>query len=90
MTQPKNASPKEVSEFHRNSDKDSSDSALHHTLGMSAGQASRGAHDHNGQNSPLLWDGVTITGSRGGATASVLQQILIALSAKGINDATTP
>jgi len=86
----KSPSPKEVGEFHRNSDKDTSDSALHHSLGLSAGQAARGAHDHNGQNSPLLWDGITITGSRSGATASVLQQILIALSAKGITDATTP
>lgn len=48
------ASPEEVNAFHLNSDKDSSATALHHTLGLNPGQASPGNHTHDGKNSKRI------------------------------------
>jgi hypothetical protein len=48
------ASPEEVNAFHLNSDRDSSATALHHTLGLNPGQASPGNHTHDGKNSKRI------------------------------------
>lgn len=44
----------EVNQFHLNSDKDSSATALHHTLGTGPSQASPGSHNHDGKNSKRI------------------------------------
>ncbi len=44
----------EVNQFHLNSDKDSSATALHHTLGLGPSQASPGSHTHDGLNSKRI------------------------------------
>lgn len=44
-------SPAEVNELHLYSDKDSSVTALHHTLGVGPTQAAAGNHTHNGKDS---------------------------------------
>ncbi len=44
----------EVNRFHLNSDKDSSATALHHTLGTGPSQASPGNHNHDGKNSKRI------------------------------------
>ena len=44
----------EVNRFHLNSDKDSSATALHHTLGIGPSQASPGNHSHDGKNSKRI------------------------------------
>lgn len=49
-----NASPQEVSQFHRQSDVNSSPLAQHHTLGIQPNQASPGDHTHDGKDSRLL------------------------------------
>ena len=56
------ASAKEVNEFHRGSDVDSSREAQHHTIGMGPNQAAAGDHSHNGSDSPFLLEEVSITG----------------------------
>jgi len=73
--------PQVVSRFHTRADTDSSSTSAHHTLGVTHNQASPGDHKHNGQNSKLLMDGVSITGSRGGndALANLLNALAIAL-----------
>ncbi len=52
------ATPTEVSDFHQNSDVDSSAQAQHHTLGIQQNQASPGAHTHNGANSKKIGVGI--------------------------------
>lgn len=47
-------SPEEVNTFHLNSDRDSSATALHHTLGQGPYQASPGSHTHDGKNSKRI------------------------------------
>jgi hypothetical protein len=81
---------RDVADFHKFSDKNVSTGALHHTIGMGANEVAPGRHYHNGSDSPTLLEDFTITGSRSGATANVLQQILIALAAVGLKDSTTP
>jgi hypothetical protein len=44
----------EVNQFHLNSDKDSSATALHHTLGIGPSQAAPGNHSHDGKNSKRI------------------------------------
>ena len=81
--------PDEVNRLHDKSDVDSSQMAQHHTLGLKHDQASPGDHTHNGQNSKLLMENVTISGSRGGNAA--LASLITALSdALGFTDGTTP
>lgn len=48
------ASPAEVNDFHLNSDRDSSATAQHHTLGTNPYQASPGNHNHDGKNSARI------------------------------------
>lgn len=47
-------SAQEVNDFHLNSDRDSSATAQHHTLGTSPNQASPGNHNHDGKNSKRI------------------------------------
>jgi hypothetical protein len=46
--------PDEVNQFHLYSDKDSSVTALHHTLGQGPTQAAAGNHTHNGRDSKKI------------------------------------
>ena len=48
------ASPEDVNSFHNNSDRDSSHTAQHHTLGLGPNQASPGNHTHDGKNSKRI------------------------------------
>jgi hypothetical protein len=59
MTEPMGA--KEVNILHTKSDKDSSQTAQHHSLGISHDQASAGDHTHNGVNSKLPLVGRTVS-----------------------------
>lgn len=79
-------SSQEVNRFHTRSDRDSSKVAHHHTLGLDPNQASPGDHNHNGRNSKLLLDGVTISGSLSGGTALI--SVINALEALGATDNT--
>jgi len=47
-------SAQEVNDFHLNSDRDSSATASHHTLGTNPNQASPGNHNHDGKNSKRI------------------------------------
>lgn len=50
----------QVEKAHRNSDRDSRKEAQHHTLGPAPFQASPGDHKHDGSDSALILEGVTI------------------------------
>lgn len=76
-----------VREFHINADTDVDPNSLHHTIGPGYNQAASGQHNHDGNNSPLLLDGVTISGAKGGNTA--LASVISALVKLGAADATT-
>lgn len=82
---------KTVSLFHKKDDVDSARSAHHHTIGVGIYQVASGKHNHidDGQ---LIYNPTTdiITGSRGGATASVLAQVITLLTKIGVTDSTTP
>lgn len=80
-------SSKEVQDFHTNADTDGSSKSIHHTLGSGINQASPGTHTHDGGNSKLLLEGVTISGSRGGNAA--LASVIAALVSLGASDATS-
>lgn len=76
-----------VNDFHKNSDVDTSPEAQHHTLGIGANKASPGDHRHNGEDSPLLLEGVTIGGSR--TNGDALNSLLTALAGMGLQNETT-
>lgn len=82
-------STKDVAEIHRDSDLDLRRESYHHTLGSRSVQASPGDHTHDGGSSPSLLDGIIFTGSRGSATASVLAQVLNALTGIGATNSTS-
>ena len=82
------ASAKEVIEFHTNDDLDSDPTAHHHTLGPGLNQAASGAHTHRGDDSALLFEGETITGSISNGTA--LRSVIALLGQLGVADSTTP
>ena len=79
--------PNSVRELHVNDDVDSSSDAHHHTLGPGVNQAANGAHSHDGNDSALLLEGVTITGTKG--TAACDSSIIAALMKLGASDSTT-
>jgi hypothetical protein len=58
------ATAQEVDDFHTNSDLDLRLEAQHHTLGSGPNQAAPGDHIHDGGDSALILEGLTITGSR--------------------------
>lgn len=78
---------REVNRFHTNSDVDKDGQSLHHTLGPNRGQAAPGDHRHRGDDSMLLFEGETITGSRTNGTA--VQSIIALLTQFGVTDSTT-
>lgn len=73
----------EVQQFHFKSDVDSSQRALHHTLGPRRNQASPGNHIHDGVSSPKL--GALAIGTSGNAPIPAL----VLTGAKGGNVALT-
>lgn len=77
----------QVDDFHEQSDLNTRSEAQHHTLGPSQNQAAPGNHNHDGGTSIPLWEGNTITGSRGGNMA--LSSVIAILVQKGAVDATT-
>jgi hypothetical protein len=84
---PNRLNAQEVNGLHRRSDLDSSKTAQHHTLGATRNQAACGNHNHRGEDSALIFDGITLTGSTGGNVA--LQNLITALVAFGLEDSTT-
>lgn len=72
-----------VSKFHNNADTDSSRTALHHTLGPGRNQAASGSHRHDGNDSPMLLGGTTISGA---TTEIVLDNVVSALVKLGAED----
>lgn len=57
-------SAEEVEDFHTNADTDTRAEAAHHTLGPGPTQAAPGSHIHDGGDSALLLEGMTISGDR--------------------------
>lgn len=82
-----NADATQVDDFHEQSDLNTRSEAQHHTLGPSQNQAAPGNHNHDGGTSIPLWEGNTITGSRGGNMA--LASVISILVQKGAVDSTT-
>lgn len=82
-----NADATQVDDFHEQSDLNTRSEAQHHTLGPSQNQAAPGNHNHDGGTSIPLWEGNTISGSRGGNMA--LASVIAILVQKGAVDATT-
>ena len=82
-----NADATQVDDFHEQSDLNTRSEAQHHTLGPSQNQAAPGNHNHDGGTSIPLWEGNTISGSRGGNMA--LASVISILVQKGAVDATT-
>lgn len=87
MTQPKQTpSATEVSNFHTNSDVDTSTTALHHTLGIGHSQAAMGDHTHNGKNSKKIGKGLNPafpTAANAAYNQAQIQSIIDALRALG-------
>jgi hypothetical protein len=84
---PEKPSATQVRDIHTYSDVDSTADAQHHTLGPGQNQAASGTHRHNGNDSPLLFEGISITGARGGNTA--IASIIALLVQFGATDSTT-
>jgi hypothetical protein len=85
--QSKSPDPMTVRMFHLYDDVDTDQGAHHHTLGAGNNQASPGSHVHNGSDSPLLLEGTTLSGSKGGNAA--LASVISALVQLGATDSTT-
>lgn len=77
----------EVAKFHDKADTDSSQIALHHTLGPKHDQAAAGDHQHKGTAYSKPLKGVTISGAKGGNVA--LASVISALVQLGATDSTT-
>jgi hypothetical protein len=75
-----------VIKLHKNAPTDTRAEDQHHTLGFGHNQAARGDHDHRSEGTPLF-DGVTLTGAKGGNTA--LQSVINLLVQWGAKDTTT-
>ena len=76
-----------VEEFHTNDDTDVRPESHHHTLGTGANQAAKGDHNHQSGNGLPLFEGMTVTGSKGGNAA--LASLIAVLVQFGLTDATT-
>jgi hypothetical protein len=81
-------SAEEVNRFHTKADTDSSNLAVHHTLGVKHDQASPGDHKHDGTNSLQLLENKVLTGSKGGNVA-LGNLITLLAEAFGFQDSTT-
>lgn len=90
MTSPLSPDAKTVDKLHRNDDVNKRPDSHHHTLGSGLYQAAGGRHNHQGGDSSLLFDNITITGSRSLNTADVLNQVINALVTLGITNSTGP
>lgn len=77
----------QVRDFHTYADTDATQDSLHHTLGPGQNQASPGTHRHNGSDSTLLFEGISITGAKGSNTA--LASVISLLVQFGATDSTT-
>jgi hypothetical protein len=84
---PEKPSATQVQEFHTYADTDSTKDAIHHTLGAGQNQAASGQHKHNGSDSPRLWEGKTITGSR--SSGAAVASIIALLVEQGATDSST-
>lgn len=83
-------SAQEVSRIHQKADTDVRDESIHHTLGSAPGQASPGNHTHDGSNSALILEGVTLVGSKSAQPpTAVLSSIVQALVRLGARDNTS-
>ena len=81
--------PNEVVElFHRNASVDTRPEDIHHRLGNGPNSAAAGNHKHNGSDSPLLGQGIVITGSKGG-NAAVASVVAAMVKILGVTDNTT-
>jgi hypothetical protein len=88
---PNSAPPgaEELEKFHQNADTDTRKESIHHTLGGRSTQASPGDHNHRGADgSARLFEGITVSGSRGGNVA--LNSVIQALVQLGLIDNSTP
>jgi hypothetical protein len=85
--QSKSPDPMTVRMFHLYDDVDTDQGSHHHTLGPGNNQAAAGSHVHNGSDSALLLEGVTLSGSKGGNAA--LASVISALVQLGATDSTT-
>ena len=56
--------------FHRNASRDR-DADIHHQIGTGPGEVARGNHDHDGRNSPSLWDVSEIPADPAATTAAL-------------------
>ena len=81
-------SAEQVEKLHKNADTDVRRESIHHTLGPGPVQAAPGNHRHDGSDSSLLLEGVTISGSRSSST-SILPSIIAALVKLGAIDQST-
>lgn len=80
----------EVTRFHKNADTDARNESLHHTLGINAGQAAPGNHTHDGTDSPLILEGVILTGSKtANPPTAFLSSVANALARLGVTDNST-
>jgi hypothetical protein len=84
---PEKPSATQVRDLHTYADTDATGDSIHHTLGPGQNQASPGTHRHNGSDSTLLFDGISITGARGGNTA--LASLIAMMVQFGATDSTT-
>lgn len=75
-----------VDAFHMNSDVDLRPEAQHHTLGGTGNQAAAGDHRHDGSDSVLLLDGITIVGN---TAETVINSMMTALVRLGAKDSTS-
>ena len=76
-----------VEKFHKNSDLDKSRESQHNTIGLQPYQAASGAHRHQGGDSVPLFEGITLSGSKGGNVA--LGNLITILTQFGLKDNTT-
>lgn len=76
-----------VTRFHKNVPVDTRREDIHHTLGFGPTNAAPGDHNHRSEGTPLF-DGLTVSGSRGGNAA--LLSLLNILAQFGLKDSTTP
>lgn len=77
-----------VDDFHTHSDVDARSESQHHTLGANPAQASPGDHTHDGGDSILLLEGLTISGAQ--TTEAWAQSINAILVRLGATDSSTP
>lgn len=88
LSLPEKPSATQVRDLHTYSDVDATSDSQHHTLGPGQNQSASGVHRHNGNDSPFLGEGISITGAKGGNTA--LASVIAAMVQMfGVTDSTT-